>query len=120
MSEQRDSIHIEQLEVLGRVGVTENERSHPQRLVFNVTVWLRQPFSQLADDIAETANYSVIAHQVRVVTEDGSHRLIETLADAVARRLIESFPVAKVRVELRKFVLPGSAFVAVTAQRESS
>ena len=120
MSDQRDCIHIEQLEVLGRVGVTENERAHPQRLVFNVTVWLRQPFSDLADDIADTANYSVIAHEVRSMTEDGSHRLIETLADKVARRLVEAFSIARARVELRKFVLPGSAFVSVTTERAAS
>ena len=118
MSEETgDCIHIEQLEVLGRVGVTENERAHPQRLVLNVTTWLRQPFSELADDISVTANYSAIAHEVRTVADGASHRLIETLANSIAQRLLEVFPISKARVEVRKFVLPGSAFVSVAANR---
>jgi dihydroneopterin aldolase len=119
MSDDGDCIHIEQLEVLGRVGVTENERAHPQRLVFNVTTWLRKPFAQLGDDISDTANYSAIAHEVRAVTEAAAHHLIETLAEQIAQRLLELFPISKARVEVRKFVLPGSAFVSVTASRRS-
>ena len=32
-------IHIEQLELLGRVGVSSAERSKRQRLVLNITLW---------------------------------------------------------------------------------
>jgi dihydroneopterin aldolase len=119
MSDQADCIHIEQLEVFGRIGVTEKERTDRQRLVVNVTVWPRRSFSELNDDISETTNYSTIAHETRTVTESAPHRLIETLADRIARRLLETFQVFQVRVEVRKFVLPGSAFVSVTAIRRA-
>ncbi|MFL6538300.1 MAG: dihydroneopterin aldolase [Chthoniobacterales bacterium] len=117
MSDERDCIHIEQLEVLARVGVTENERTESQRLVFNVTAWPRESFATLHDDISETANYSSIAHEVRTIAANAEYKLIETLANNVAHRLLERFMIAKVRVEVRKFVLPGSAFVSVTAIR---
>lgn len=120
MSDDRDCIHIEQLEVLGRVGVTENERAHPQRLVLNITAWLRRPFSELADDISDTANYSAIAYEARTVTESAEHHLIETLASSIAQRLLDVFPISKSRVEVRKFVLPGSAFVSVTCVKAVS
>lgn len=120
MSDERDCIHIEQLEVLGRVGVTENERAHSQRLVLNITTWLRRPFSELGDDISETANYSAIAQEARTVTESAPHQLIETLADSIAQHLMEVFRFLEVRVEVRKFVLPDAAFVSVVAHRKSN
>jgi dihydroneopterin aldolase len=120
MSDDGDCIHIEQLEMLGRVGVTENERAESQRLVINVTAWPRESFAGLSDDISGTANYATIADQVRGVVENAAYKLIETLANHIAQRLLERFSIAKVRVEVRKFVVPGSAFVSVTAIRHSS
>ena len=119
MSDEGDCIHIEQLEVLARVGVTENERATSQRLVVNITAWPRESFATLRDDISDTANYSSIAHEVRTTVGSAVHKLIETLANAVAQELLSRFAIAKVRVEVRKFVLPGSAFVSVTAIRSS-
>lgn len=119
MSDERDYIHIEQLEVLGRVGVTEDERAHPQRLVLNITTWLRRPFSELADDISDTADYCAIARETRTLTESQPHQLIETLAAAIAQHLIQVFPVLEVRVEVRKFVLPDAVFVSVVTHRKS-
>jgi dihydroneopterin aldolase len=47
-----------------------------------------------------------------------SDRLIETLADAVATRLLELFAIEKITIELRKFILPEVQFVSVTVVRE--
>src|SRR4051794_339436 len=106
MSDEGDCIHIEQLEVLGRVGVTENERLQSQRLVISVTAWPRESFATFHDDISDTANYSAMAHEVRTIVENAEHKLIETIANSVAQQLLEQFVLATVRVEVRKFVLP--------------
>jgi dihydroneopterin aldolase len=45
-------------------------------------------------------------------------RLIETLADEIAMALLTRFPLRAVNVELRKFILPDAAFVAVRVHRE--
>ena len=120
MSDEGDCIHIEQLEVLARVGVTENERVQSQRLAISVTAWPRESFATLHDDISETANYSAMAHKVRTIVEGEEHKLIETIANGVAQHLLEQFALAKVSVEVRKFVLVGSAFVSVIATRSAS
>jgi dihydroneopterin aldolase len=44
--------------------------------------------------------------------------LIETLADAVANHLLRVFPIQRVTVELRKFILPEVEFVSVTVTRD--
>lgn len=113
-------IHVEQLEVFGRVGVTENERSRPQRLVLNLTVWPRQQFGNLNDDIERAVNYSALCAAVREYVAAHSLRLIETLASNVAAHLLQKFPLRKIDIELRKFVLPDAQYVSVALSHEAS
>lgn len=112
-----DQIHIEQLEVFARVGVTENERANPQRLTLSITVWPREPFANLQDDITRATNYSGVCAVARDFASDRSDRLIETLASELAAKLLQSFAIEKVRLELRKFVLPDAEYVAVIVTR---
>jgi len=55
-----DQIHVEQLEIFARVGVTESERTNPQRLTLTISVWPDKSFENLEDDITQTANYSAV------------------------------------------------------------
>ena len=43
--------------------------------------------------------------------------LIETLAEEIAAELLARFPLQAVELELRKFILPDTAFVAVRIRR---
>ena len=113
-----DLIHIEQLEVSGRVGVPDTERAQPQRLVISMTLWPRTDFRNLSDDLAKTVNYAAVAKATRAFVESRIDKLIETLAQAIAEHLLESFALRAVRLELRKFVIPKCDYVAVIVTRE--
>ncbi len=112
-------IHIHGLELRARVGVTDAERATDQRLVLNITVWLKHEIGALEDDITRAADYATMAAQVRSIAEARADKLIETLADAIARHLLESFPIMRTAVEVRKFVLPQTDFVSVTVVRSA-
>ena len=111
-----DQIHIEQLEVQARVGVPDSERAQPQRLTLNVTFWPKR--SGPRDNIADTVNYSEVAASLKQFVVQRDYRLIETLAEEMAGHLLTRFPLRKVAVEVRKFVLPDADYVSVTAIRE--
>jgi len=111
-----DQIHIEQLEVQARVGVPDSERAQPQRLTLNVTFWPKR--SGPRDNIADTVNYSEVAASLKQFVVQRNYRLIETLAEEMAGHLLTRFPLRKVAVEVRKFVLPDADHVSVTAIRE--
>jgi len=113
-----DAIHIEQLETFAHVGVPENERSAPQRITITITAWPNTGFGKVNDDIGATVNYSDIARVVRDVVQERRDRLIETLAENVASELLKQFPIRRVRLELRKFVLPDAAHVSVSLMRD--
>jgi FolB domain-containing protein len=111
-----DSIHIEQLELFVRVGVPASERSEPQRLILNITLWPK--IAELHDDIENTVNYSVVAERVKEFVRGHDYKLIETLAEETAAHLLTQFNLRKGKVEVRKFVLPDANYVSVTAVRE--
>jgi dihydroneopterin aldolase len=75
-------------------------------------------FSGLDDDIDRTVDYGAVCEDVKVFVAQTSDRLLETLAERIALHLLEVFPLARVRVELRKFVLPETNYVAVAVTRE--
>ena len=111
-----DRIHIEQLEVHGRVGVLDSERAEPQRLSLNVTLWPK--IAELHDNIANTVNYSALAECAKEFVNQHDYKLIETLAEEMAAHLLAQFDLRKVELEVRKFVLPDANYVSVTAVRE--
>lgn len=71
----------------GRHGARSGEKDEPQPFVvdLDLEVEVRE------DSIDGTADYRAITDAVREVVEQGSFDLIETMADAIARR-IASFP----------------------------
>jgi dihydroneopterin aldolase len=112
-----DEIHIEQLDVFTRIGVPEEERAKPQRLTVSISLWPYQQTSDLADHIERTVNYSTVAEETKNFLRDQAVSLIETLAERLASHLLKSFPIQKLTIELRKFVLPDAKYVSITVTR---
>lgn len=112
-----DRIHIEELEVLARVGVPDEERASAQRLTFNITFWPTRPTPDLEDEVARTVDYAAVCAETQRFVQARSDRLIETLADALAIRLFEIFAIRRITIELRKFILPEVEYVSVTVTR---
>ena len=110
-------IHIEQLEIFARVGVPGKERAKSQRLTVSITLWPARDIRELDDKIGRSVDYSAVCKEAKKFVRDRSDRLIETLADGIAVHLLENFPIRKITVELRKFVLSDGAYASVVVTR---
>jgi dihydroneopterin aldolase len=112
-------IHVEQLGLMAHIGVPDEERATAQRLAISMTLW---PILEagLNDDIQSTVDYSAVCEKTKKFVETRRDKLIETLADALAKHLLEAFKIRKITVELRKFILPDVEFVSVTVTRDLS
>lgn len=110
-------IHIEQLELLARVGVTEKERQTSQRLTVNITLWPKDDLDKLSDKIERTIDYSAVCQETKNFVSNRTDQLIETMADGIAAHLLATFPIRAVTIELRKFVLPDVQYAAVIVTR---
>lgn len=115
-----DPVHINQLEVSAHIGVSDDERASAQRMAFYITFWPTQRAPKLEDDLSRTVDYFAVCAETKKFVLARADRLIETLADALASHLLEAFAIAKITIELRKFVLPDAQFVSVTVTRERS
>ena len=117
--ESQDCIQVEQLQVFARVGVTENERGAAQRLSISMTIWPKSGFNDVADDIGNTIDYSAVCAVTRDFVEGRSTALIETLANGLADEIFSRFPAREIALEVRKFVVPNTKFVAVSIRRQA-
>lgn len=113
-----DEIRIEELELMARVGVPEEERAQPQRLVVILTLQPQSSFAKLGDDLARTVDYALVCEELRRFVAGRRANLIETLAHEMAEHLLREFELVRVELELRKFILPETRYVAVRVVRE--
>jgi dihydroneopterin aldolase len=113
-----DLIHLEALELSARIGVPEEERAVPQRLTINLTLQPRVDFRALSDRIENTVNYFEVARAVQAIAREKPRHLIETLGEEIAMALLNNFALQAVEIELRKYILPDTAYVAIRLRRE--
>jgi len=119
-AESDDRIHVEQLKIVARVGVSERERARSQRLALSITIWPRFQADDLNDDVTKTVDYSKLCQEAKKFVQGRADKLIETLADAMAEHLLRKFAIRRITVELRKFVLKGAGYVSVTVNRAAA
>jgi FolB domain-containing protein len=112
-----DSIVIRDLEVWYRVGVPDEERAQPQRLL--LTVELVHDFSAaaLGDDLNRTIDYYAVSQRLLRFGEGRSWKLIETLAVEIAESILKEYGPRRVAVEVQKFIIPETRHVAVRVVR---
>ncbi len=113
-----DAIIIKGLEIESFVGVPDDERKHSQRLEVDAILTPLNTFAEIADTIDRTVDYHAAIQRIAMVAGSHPRRLIETLAKEIAEMLVAEFPALRAEVEVRKFILPETKYVAVRCVRE--
>lgn len=101
------------LEVWSTIGVPDAEREQAQRLLIDLEVVPVMVFEDLDDDIERAVDYHALAVRVKAVAAEGERRLIETLAVDIADTTLTDRKIDRVKVRIRKFILPDTEFVGV-------
>jgi FolB domain-containing protein len=107
-------ITIVDLEVFYLVGVSDEERSQPQRLLLTVDLSLDFTSASISDRIEKTVNYQAVADELLKFGEGRSWKLLEKLAANVADFILATYRPESVLVEVKKFTIPKARYVAVT------
>jgi len=112
-----DTIVIADLEVRYRVGVTEDERRSPQRLL--LTLEIQHDFSSAiaTDSIKFTIDYYAVSQALLKFGEGREWKLIEKLAGDIALMVLAKFSPVSITVQVKKFVIPDAKYVAVRVTR---
>src|SRR5882672_5369435 len=107
-------ITIVDLEVYYNVGVPDEERAIPQRLL--ITVDMNYDFSSAAmtDRITKTIDYFDVSQKIIKFGHDRSWKLIEKVATDIADLVVGEFQPEAVTVSVKKFVIPQASYVSVS------
>jgi len=113
-----DSILIRDLRVEALIGIHKRERHVPQTVAIDLDIGLPGEAVFASDRIADTIDYEQVVLKIRALATSGHFRLVETLADRVARLLLEDFDAPWVRVSAAKIgILPNVRLVGVAIER---
>jgi 7,8-dihydroneopterin aldolase/epimerase/oxygenase len=113
-------ISIVDLEVFYQIGVTDEERAKPQRLL--ITVEMDFDFTAAAhnDHLEKTINYFEVAQELLKFGHGRSWKLLEKLTANVADFVLARFKPESVMVEIKKFPIPQARHVSVALARSRS
>jgi FolB domain-containing protein len=110
-------ISIVDLEVFYRVGVPDQERAKPQRLLLTVDMDFDFSGAAKTDDIAGTIDYFTVSQRLLKFGERREWKLIEKLAADLADAVLSEFKPQSVTVEVKKFPIPQAQYVSVQIKK---
>ena len=113
-----DKVFIKDLEVEAVIGVYDWEREVRQLISINLEMNFNTKKAGRSDRIDDALNYKNISKCIIELTESSKSKLIENLAQKIAKTVLSEFPVSSVIVMVEKpGALRGSKSVGVTIKR---
>lgn len=114
MDALKTKVEIYDLRYPVRIGCTEEERSKPQELAFDIEMELDALASCKSDDLSQTICYMQVSQLMHEMSEKHVVALIERFAWLSVEEIFKRFPMAqKIRFKIRKFsTVPHAGHVA--------
>ena len=111
-------ITIVDLEVFYRVGISDEERAQPQRLLLTLDIEFDFSSAAVSGRIGRTIDYYEVAQRLLKLGETRSWRLIESVATDVAGKILSEFHPESVTVEVKKFSIPEARYVSASLTKQ--
>lgn len=97
-----DKISIRDLRVQMRVGVTAEERAHPQTVIISVDMWSDLVVPGKTDELSDTVDYHAVTVAVAELVRSTEAKLLEHVAEKIAASIGAIEGVDGVSVEVTK------------------
>lgn len=97
-----DKIRLHGMVFYGYHGASQAEREVGQRFIVDVEVQRDLSVAGVSDDISDTVNYSEVFRLIKEVVEGSKRELIESVAETIAQRMLDSFDLDAVTVVVKK------------------
>jgi len=113
-----DTIFLHELKVDAVIGIWDWERKIRQTVVIDLDMAANIRKAAATDSVEDTLNYKLVAKRVKQFVADSEFQLVETLAENIARIVIDEFDIAWVRVRVNKpGAIRGAKDVGVIIER---
>jgi dihydroneopterin aldolase len=97
-----DKILIAALDCATHIGVTAEERQDSQSLSIDIEFSTDTRRAAATDSIRDAVDYAEVARVVAEICSGREFHLVETVAERIAEGILKGFPIAEVRVLVRK------------------
>lgn len=116
-----DKIFIKNMEFYGYHGVFPEETKLGQKFRMQATLFLNTALAGRRDDLTKSVHYGEAFYVIKEIVEGNPVKLLETLAENIAKKLLEIYPmieVCTIQVEKMNPPIPGhTGTVAVEVTR---
>lgn len=112
-----DTLTLHEITIECHLGVEEWERAIPQPVWIDLELSIDAARAAKRDDMRHAVDYARVISMVSEVVRQGSFKLMETLAEQIAARLLAEFGMPNIVVRVRKKALPGLAYAEVEIER---
>ncbi len=102
----RDKIELKGMVFYGYHGVASEERKLGQRFFVDLEMERDLSKAGLSDDPDDTVNYALVFDRVKEIMEGPSRKLLENLAETIAKQVLDGYDLDAVRVVVRKPEVP--------------
>jgi 7,8-dihydroneopterin aldolase/epimerase/oxygenase len=119
ISRPMDHIFIRDFRLQTLIGFHRRERVVPQTIRLDLEIGIANAAVFTSDKVADCIDYDKVTTRIRELALQHVN-LVETLADRIARLILEEFGAASVKVSIAKLgVLKDVALVGVTLERRA-
>jgi dihydroneopterin aldolase len=98
----QDRLIIAGLEFHGHCGITREEQESGQRIVLDLDLAYDVARAAASDQLRDAIDYASVANRLAEIGRKERFQLIETLAERLARILLEEFGAREVRLRVKK------------------
>jgi dihydroneopterin aldolase len=114
-----DAITLRDLRVEALIGIHKRERHVAQTVSIDLDIGLPGTAVFKSDKVADTIDYEQVALRIMALAASGHFRLVETLAERIARLLLDDFGAPWAKISVAKIgILANARFVGVTIERK--
>ena len=114
-----DAIILRDLRVEALIGIHKRERHVTQTVSIDLDIGLPGTTVFKSDKVADTIDYEQVALRIKALAASGHFRLVETLAERIARLLLDDFGAPWAKISVAKIgILANAKFVGVTIERK--
>jgi len=114
-----DAIILRDLRVETLIGIHKRERHVTQTVSIDLDIGLPGTTVFTSDKVSDTIDYEQVALKIKALAAAGHFRLVETLAERIARLLLEEFGAPWAKISVAKIgILANAKFVGVTIERK--
>jgi len=113
-----DIIFLREIRLDARIGIYKREKSITQAVELDLDMALPDDRVFKSGRVADTIDYAVVVERIRAVLVEQHYGLVESLAEHVARIILDEFHAPWVRVSIAKIgAQPNARRVGVVIER---